>query len=323
MDFWHFLETETKSHSKSWCFSSETGVFQQNIRTDFIEHSFEERTGFLMPYPGKKVATDPNFKGSINDMEEQFTQHLEEFVPLMLSPNNLIIKKIGGSEVNGYSLFLYFTVYSNKFSGSELPEPKSLLEATAEANNLIAVATALNHYSTKMEEICGGDHPYQTRNSLQANHLKIKEEALQVFDRTPKMGGKEFSERHRNDLIRRIEDRFKYFEAQNASKDFFRRFRRPLYILLTCFVTFFLYYLASATGLTPLAHMFFIVSTICLGLFVTYVMHLRDGHNINMTEAIVVSVLMSLISLFLLYWKHIWYFFQQTVQTRQQRYELY
>ena len=189
---------------------------------DFIEQTFQERSGYLMPYPGKNVATNPNFKGGIADMEPQFIEQLEEFVPSMISPNNLIIKKIGSSEVDGHSLFIYFTVYSNKFSGNDLPEPKTLLEATAEANNLIAVAKALNHYSEKMEELCGGDNPYLSKNHLKNNHLKIKDEALVIFDRTPKMGGIEFSESHKNHLIVQMEERFKHYEAQNESKDFLR-----------------------------------------------------------------------------------------------------
>ena len=52
----------------------------------YISKSFEETVGFLMPYPGKNVATNPEFEGNVADMDPEFAQHLEEFVTLMLTP---------------------------------------------------------------------------------------------------------------------------------------------------------------------------------------------------------------------------------------------
>lgn len=39
------------------------------------------------------------------------------------------------------------------FESENLPEPKSMLEATAEANNLSAQAVALDKYNREMEEV--------------------------------------------------------------------------------------------------------------------------------------------------------------------------
>ena len=39
------------------------------------------------------------------------------------------------------------------YQGEELPEPKTMLQATAEANNLAAVANAKNLYTKEMEEV--------------------------------------------------------------------------------------------------------------------------------------------------------------------------
>ena len=39
------------------------------------------------------------------------------------------------------------------FESEHLPEPKSMLEATAEANNLSAQAAALDKYNREMEEV--------------------------------------------------------------------------------------------------------------------------------------------------------------------------
>lgn len=39
------------------------------------------------------------------------------------------------------------------FKGDTLPEPKSLVRATAEANNLVALTTAKSLYTSKMESV--------------------------------------------------------------------------------------------------------------------------------------------------------------------------
>lgn len=63
-------------------------------------------------------------------------------VPILLAPENLLLKEISGVQVKAKDLVQYFKSYLNLFSGDELPEPKSMLVATAEANNLSAVAAA-------------------------------------------------------------------------------------------------------------------------------------------------------------------------------------
>lgn len=63
-----------------------------------------------------------------------------DHVPALLSPENLVVKEINGSKVTCGELMEYFRVYMKMYQGDALPEPKSMLLATAEANNLAAVA---------------------------------------------------------------------------------------------------------------------------------------------------------------------------------------
>lgn len=67
------------------------------------------------------------------------------------------------------------------FQGEELPEPKSMLLATAEANNLSAVAKAKETYCRGMEEVCGGDTPYMAPEELRGEHERLHHEALLSF----------------------------------------------------------------------------------------------------------------------------------------------
>lgn len=92
-----------------------------------------------------------NCRLDVTDIENDFRKQLSEFVPLVLHPRNLLVKRIGGHQVKAKELVHYFKAYTAIYQGNELPEPKSMLEATAEANNLSAVASAKEMYSSSME----------------------------------------------------------------------------------------------------------------------------------------------------------------------------
>ena len=63
--------------------------------------------------------------------------------------------------------------------GNTMPEPKSMLEVTIEANNLVSLASAKELYLASMESLCGGEKYdsmkrrecfYECESDLQAIH---------------------------------------------------------------------------------------------------------------------------------------------------------
>lgn len=143
-----------------------------------IKSCFSKITCFLMPHPGLTVATNPSFDGRLADITTDYKDSLRELVPLLLAPENLVIKEINGQPVKGRDLIQYFISYLKIYQGNDLPEPKSMLVATAEANNLTAVATAKDYYMVAMEDVCGGNKPYLNSQHLEGEHYRIKEKAL-------------------------------------------------------------------------------------------------------------------------------------------------
>lgn len=75
-----------------------------------------------------------------------------------------------------------------------------LLQATAEANNLAAVAAARETYMMLMEVVCGGTKPYLSTAHLEAEHQRIKDKSLSQFVNKRKMGGESFSESYKEKL---------------------------------------------------------------------------------------------------------------------------
>ena len=76
---------------------------------------FSEMANFLMPHPGRHVATNPNFKGDIKQVDEEFIDYIKQLMPALLSSENLVIKEMGGKEVKSKQIVQYYKSYMEIF----------------------------------------------------------------------------------------------------------------------------------------------------------------------------------------------------------------
>jgi len=229
-----------------------------------IRSCFSEISCFLMPHPGLRVATNPNFDGRLAEIESDFKKHLLDLVPLVLSPKNLVVKKIGGQEVKAKELVHYFKAYTAIYKGNELPEPKSMLEATAEANNLSAVSAAKDLYSQMMEEVCGGAKPFMASAQMEIEHSRAKERALQQFHSRRKMGGEDFSLKYVESLEKEMEDLFGNFRAHNEGKNIFKTARTPATLFTVAAIFYVLSGIFGLLGMYSFANMFNLLMGVAL-----------------------------------------------------------
>ncbi|VDN13355.1 unnamed protein product [Dibothriocephalus latus] len=118
-----------------------------------IVSCFSRLRCFLMPHPGLRVSTNPNFDGRVAEIDAEFVEQLGRFVPQLLSPANLDVKMIHGQAVTCRDLMEYFKVYVKIYQGDTLPEPMSTLQATAEANNLTTLIRCKEQYIRQMNEV--------------------------------------------------------------------------------------------------------------------------------------------------------------------------
>lgn len=205
----------------------------QTVR-DHIHSCFTNISCFLLPHPGLKVATSPVFEGQLSAVAPEFKDELKRLIPKLLHPDRLAEKEINGNKVTCRGLLEYFKAYIKIYQGEDLPQPKTMLMATAEANNLAAVATAKNQYTKSMERVCGGDLPYVAPDSLKEKHTFNLEEAIHSFSFTKKMGGQEFCDRYREQLETELEEMWQSLSKHNQSKNLFSAFRTPavLFVLV-------------------------------------------------------------------------------------------
>ncbi|KAK9739645.1 Guanylate-binding protein, C-terminal domain [Popillia japonica] len=229
-----------------------------------IKSCFSEIACFLMPHPGLKVATSPTFDGRLSEIDPEFKHNLLILVPMLLAPENLVLKRINGQKVKARDLVQYFKSYIQIYSGNELPEPKSMLVATAEANNLSAVADAKEMYVKLMDDVCGGTRPYLNTNTMESEHKRVKDKALHQFQSKRKMGGDEFSEKYREQLEKDLEETFEQFKSHNESKNIFKAARTPAVFFALAVLCYILSGVFGLFGAYTIANTFNIIMGISL-----------------------------------------------------------
>ncbi|KAL1421953.1 hypothetical protein MTO96_003945 [Rhipicephalus appendiculatus] len=102
--------------------AAELKTLRQNILS-----CFSDIDCFLMPHPGKKVASDKSFDGRLADIEEEFREKLRELVLSILAPENLLVKEINGQKLSCQDLMIFFKAHVDVFKGGDLPKPTSML----------------------------------------------------------------------------------------------------------------------------------------------------------------------------------------------------
>jgi len=62
------------------------------------------------------------------------------------------------------------------------------------------VADAKDVYVQLMEDVCGGTKPYLKTEAIENEHKRVKDKAIEQFEKKKKMGGDEFSALYKEQL---------------------------------------------------------------------------------------------------------------------------
>ncbi|UYV83444.1 ATL2, partial [Cordylochernes scorpioides] len=241
-------------------------------RLEDIEQDFKKQLQILVPFllsPQTLVQKEINgHKITARELVEYF-----KVIILLLSKHFLLfwatwesgnIQSVQGAGITN--------AYVNVYKGDELPEPKTMLEgdmiylwwqATAEANNLAAVASAKDFYIQSMQKICGGERPYINSRQLEADHHRCKDKAVELFHSIRKMGGPGFSEMYQARLEGTLDECYEEFARTNQSKNMFAAAKTPATLFAMVMVMYLLSGLCSLFGVYVLANL----ANISMGLF--------------------------------------------------------
>jgi len=186
---------------------------------EHIISSFSDLDCYLFPYPGPKVAEDPTFTGSIEEMEPRFAKYLNDFVSTTLAPENLEPKKIAGKIVRSREMVDYFQKYLEIFNGDEIPEPKSIFDTTAEVTNMHALSEAKEKYIENMGALRQSVASLAlVEVDLLTKHDQSMKESIELFTEQSKFGGEAYAKHYQEELVKEIVEKFNYFKRLNDSK---------------------------------------------------------------------------------------------------------
>uniref|UniRef100_A0AAQ5YGP4 GB1/RHD3-type G domain-containing protein n=1 Tax=Amphiprion ocellaris TaxID=80972 RepID=A0AAQ5YGP4_AMPOC len=208
----------------------------QNVRKH-IHSCFSNIGCFLLPHPGLKVATNPYFDGRLRDIDSDFKRELARLVPLLLAPERLVEKEIGGNKVTCRDLVEYFKV---------------LQGFTLSYSKLINL-TGLPHNLSFIRQVCGGDKPYIAPGDLERCHEEFREHSVRFFRSVKKMGGEEFCQRYQNQLEAELDEAYTNFSKHNDGKNIFYAARTPATLFAVMFVTYVVSGITGFIGLSTLA----------------------------------------------------------------------
>ncbi|KAJ0396780.1 hypothetical protein ATCC90586_008020 [Pythium insidiosum] len=184
-----------------------------------IHSCFERVDCFLLPHPGYAV-TEREYDGAVSAIDDRFLELLTAYLDDVFDAKHLFPKKIHGMPVSSRELFTYIKAYAALFREATIfPEAKTLLEATAEANNVNMKDKALAMYKKEMEKIVGPKCVYVPVQELQKHHELCFEGAMTVFDAGAKMGRRSQIMIYRERLVDHIEAEHKRYVDVNAERD--------------------------------------------------------------------------------------------------------
>ncbi|XP_070497393.1 atlastin-like isoform X2 [Chironomus tepperi] len=182
-----------------------------------ILDSYDDVSCTLLPHPGKSVATGTRgYNGSWSKIDEDFTEELGKLVDHLLKPENLVIKKVNGSALNGDEFYEYLNGQLKVFEKDELLQSQIDRVSMTRKEMEILLSTCIEHYKQ-----VGMEHRKNIQNECEIPliHEKSKEAAMTMYNEAQKMGSAGEHENYRKVLDRKIEEIYKNLIQQQIQKE--------------------------------------------------------------------------------------------------------
>ncbi|XP_063905428.1 atlastin-like [Zophobas morio] len=197
-------------------FSSKNPEIQEQVIN--IKSLFNETNCFLMPYPGRTVDASNTFNGSLDDIDESFLDNVSDFVTLLLSPENLVLKTVNGVKLKAEDFMCYITEYCNILKDGDLPKMETIFKATIEAHHKAALMQALKIYKKNMDV----DVKYSPRSSneteLFKKHTTNKIKTIDYYTKIKKMGDPHIFDKYLIRLKNEVETEHKRYRVLNDER---------------------------------------------------------------------------------------------------------
>jgi len=229
----------------------------ENVR-EHIRDCFEKTECFLLPHPGKDVARNPKFSGQISKIDPEFLKEILDMCASIV--NEIQPKKINGDVIKSCDLLNYFQTYASIFEAEELPEPKTMLQATAEANLLVICSSIRNDFEKNVLEKFGNGG--KALSTQEFDNLMSFEEgrAFTKFDAVKKLGDESLIEKFRNELIDNLGLQCARFKEKNDERRVAYSWKTPATMVIVNILTQIAALLLRFLFLGPIASIFSLIT---------------------------------------------------------------
>lgn len=183
-----------------------------------IKLCFETVSCWLLPHPGFEVVKK-TYDGDVDKMSPSFRRMMADYIRRVFS-KRMTVKKIHGRPVNAMELFNFIKTYCALFKEAKIfPEAKTLLAATAQANNMSALQTAMATYKREMDKVAGTGKAFVSEKKLKKHHALCAQGAIQKYENVATIGPVSSIQTYRAKLTKQIDERYSDYMEANRLRD--------------------------------------------------------------------------------------------------------
>lgn len=117
-----------------------------------IHSAFELIECYLMRHPGFDVTECKKFDGSLRYLRPEFVEQLEDFVPRVLAPEHLIVKRMNGKKLKAFEIIDFLSSCVEVFNSNSTPTLQNLFVVNAKSCHLDAVNECVEHYKSQFKD---------------------------------------------------------------------------------------------------------------------------------------------------------------------------
>lgn len=183
--------------------------------------------------------------------------------------------QINGEELTATALLCYFKSYTALYAAGDLPEPKTVVNATAEANNAAAKASAFKQYTRMMERQCSTKRMLSDEQFAHAHQAAVQA-AMDAFESTKRMGSAELKTKFKEHLVTEISDSHKFFHQTNRLKNMIGAFKTPIVLTVAMVLGIVLGWFMNRLWLESLASACYNVALVAFTAFLMWMINVAQ-----------------------------------------------
>ncbi|KAG5673111.1 hypothetical protein PVAND_003185 [Polypedilum vanderplanki] len=184
----------------------------QSVRR-YLRSSFDKIDCFLMPHPGKKVATDKTYDGRWKDIDSDFVDLMSEFFEYLFK--KMKPKTINNAPIKPDELLIFINSYVESFKNGSIPAATTLYESTLEQQFRILIAKSVDIY---IDSVAAHDSELQGEEDITKLHIDSKNKALKHFQSEKTFGSYSEGNNFKKQLVNKIEEIYKQWRSVSLTQ---------------------------------------------------------------------------------------------------------